>query len=392
MMSSSPPSPSPPRHDALLRVGAKTTTTPATSTTAATTTEEATTTEKAVRRPGACGRGAPAACACHLVPACAALAASLLWTALPPARTRRDDARPPPVVAPGGAPTSAGGGGATPGAGAPTATATATPAPAPAPPPAPARPAYAPRPEPGWIDARDCNPTHRNATNLLDSTNSTGPPGCYYLNSTDGLHYRDVDCADVALEYSTAWDLRHYYNYNATAGSRFGPPAWGGVDVESWATNETSDVTYGAGGNYWSQFDNEAFLENRCDVVDGTAPQSPVDVCDRPSGHCVEFHEIRTRVSLVAMGAVHPDAFGMRLVELSVVVADREETIAPFLSIGGCRASRSFVRPSSFPPRPSASSSHSSAHFATASSSSFALLVRSSQFRAGITASGTTRT
>jgi hypothetical protein len=178
----------------------------------------------------------------------------------------------------------------------------------------------------------------------LDSTNSTGPPRYYYLNSTDGLYYRDVDCADVALEYSTAWDLRHYYNYNATAGSRFGPPAWGGVDVESWATNETSDVTYGAGGNYWSQFDNEAFLENRCDVVDGTAPQSPVDVCDRPSGHCGEFHEIRTRVSLVAMGAVHPDAFGMRLVELSVVVADREETIAPFLSIGGCRASRSFAR------------------------------------------------
>jgi hypothetical protein len=159
----------------------------------------------------------------------------------------------------------------------------------------------------------------------LDSTNSTGPPGYYYLNSTDGLHYRDVvDCADdVALANSAAWDLRHYYNYNATAGSRFGPPAWGGVDVSSWATNGTSDVTYGAGGNYWSQFDNEAFLENRCD---GTAPQSPVDVCDVPGGHCVEFHEIRTRVSLVAMG-VHPDAFGMRLVELSVVVADREETI-----------------------------------------------------------------
>ena len=54
--------------------------------------------------------------------------------------------------------------------------------------------------------------------------------------------------------------------------------------------------------------------------------QSPVNVCDRPSGHCEEFHEIRTRVSLVAMGA-HPDAFGMRVVELSVVVADREETI-----------------------------------------------------------------
>jgi hypothetical protein len=145
----------------------------------------------------------------------------------------------------------------------------------------------------------------------LNPTNSTGPRR--YLDSTDGLYHRDVDCADdVALANSAAWDLRHYYNYNATAGSRFGPDAWGGVDVESWATNGTSDVTYGAGGNYWSQFDNEAFLENRCDVVDGTAPQSPVDVCDRPSGHCGEFHEIRTRVSLVAMG-VHPDAFGMRV-------------------------------------------------------------------------------
>ena len=56
--------------------------------------------------------------------------------------------------------------------------------------------------------------------------------------------------------------------------------------------------------------------------------QSPVDVCDRPSGHCEEFHEIRTRVSLVAMGA-HPDAFGMRVVELSVVVADTGVGIAP---------------------------------------------------------------
>jgi hypothetical protein len=163
----------------------------------------------------------------------------------------------------------------------------------------------------------------------LNPTNSAGPPRYYYLNSTDGLYHRDVDCADdVALGHPAAWDLRHYYNYNATAGSRFGPPAWGGVDVSSWATNGTSDVTYGAGSNYWSQFDNEAFLENRCDVVDGTAPQSPVDVCDRPSGHCGEFHEIRTRVSLVAMGWRIP----MRsvcawLVELSVVVADLEETI-----------------------------------------------------------------
>ena len=361
-MSSFPSFLSPPR-DALFRVGAKTT--------SAITTEETTTTTttEKVRHPGV-GRRASAA-ACLLVSACAALAASLLGTALSSARTRRD-ARPP--VAPGGAPTSAGGGGeggattgTTPGAGAPTTTtATTTPAPAPSS-PAPARPFYASRPEPEWIDAGDCNSTHSNSTywngtHLSNSTNSTGPRR--YLDSTDGLYYRDDDCADVALANSTAWDLRHYYNYNATAGSRFGPPAWGGVDVSSWATNETSDVTYGAGGNYWSQFDNEAFLENRCDV-DGTTPQSPVDVCDGPSGQCEEFHEIRTRVSLVGR------------------TLRRRHWRLPCVS---------FVCSSSFSPRPSSSSSHSSADFATASSSSFALLVRSSQFRAGTTASGTTRT
>ena len=72
----------------------------------------------------------------------------------------------------------------------------------------------------------------------------------------------------------------------------------------------------------------------------GTAPKTSQSTPESPKGALTtrkpkrsyrlkkkaQKELVRTRVSLVAMGA-HPDAFGMRVVELSVVVADREETI-----------------------------------------------------------------
>lgn len=86
----------------------------------------------------------------------------------------------------------------------------------------------------------------------------------------------------------------YFYNYNTTVQSNFGPHTWGDVNI-----HHSHFV------NYWSEFDNPVFLMNQCnnsyseiEIDEGQRHyQSPIDVCDQPAEHCVEFHEIRSRVS-----------------------------------------------------------------------------------------------
>jgi hypothetical protein len=120
-------------------------------------------------------------------------------------------------------------------------------------------------------------------------------------------------------------------------------------------------------------------LKNRCGI----------DVCDRPRGHCKEFHEIRIRVSLVK------GCIPMRLVcawpsPLSFLPIGREHpspsVLILLLSFRGCCACHSFDCLSSFSCVHCSPYSHP-CRFATLPFS-LALLVLSSQFRVGITASG----
>ena len=74
-----------------------------------------------------------------------------------------------------------------------------------------------------------------------------------------------------------------YFNYDTQ--SPYGPNQWQNILLD----NSTRT-------NYWSEFN---LVENQCNSMDGM--QSPIDVCTQPERHCKEYHEFRSKVSLLCL-------------------------------------------------------------------------------------------